>query len=329
MRILSPPRRTTITGGTFARNSEAIDSLGRIALPGLPRLEYVDGVGWVTWVEEATINLLTAAEALELSVETTKTVTSGVSYTIKIHGGNGTIILSDAATGMIAAGSFLTVTTISTSLTLTPAQTNSMWPTYIQLEQKAYPTSFCLSGSPRSAEPLTMPATGLSVSEGTIEGIVEITDISKRQDGSNYPSMIRLSGTSGYIELVHLASSADWVLGVGGVAAIISDSLTPNGWYYYKIRWSTNEAIVEFWYLLSQTKVASGTISYPSLPSAFNSYAYLGSQNGATYFVNTRFGRHRLSNIARTADPDFDNLMPNDANTVGIFDPTPIYNHLT
>jgi hypothetical protein len=334
MRILSPLRRTSISGAMFARNSEAYDSLRRIALPGLPRLEYMTGVGWVTTVEEATTNLLTAAEALELSVETTKTVTSGVSYTIKIHGGNGTITLSGAATGIIVAGSSLTVTTTSTSLVLTPAQTNSMWPTYVQLEQKVYPTQFQLPGTSRAAESLTMSTAGLSVAEGTIEGIVEITDVSKRQDGATFFRLFNIiNGTGAGISIYHLATSAYWQLktytsGVVTSTVDIADSLTPNGFYYYKVSWTASEAAAEFWNLESQTKVALETISSPNLPTAFGSYVYLGSYNESINYLDTRFGKHRLSNIARTDDPDFDNLMPDDANTVGIFDPTPVYNHL-
>jgi hypothetical protein len=308
---------------SFSRASTGYNTKGKLYMPNQIRLESVIYGGSMVLVEEAATNLLTAAEALELSAETTKTVTSGVSYTIKIHGSYGTITLSGAATGIIAAGSSLTVTTTSTSLVLTPAQTNSMWPTYIQLEQKAYPTSFCMPGSPRAAESLTMPTTGLSVSEGTNEGIFEVTDISKRQDG-NSNRLFRIVGSSGYIMAYHQGGGALWNFviynGTNGTTISIADSLTPNAFYYYKVRWSASEAVIEFWDLSTQTKVASGTITSPYLPSAFGSYVYLGSNDGSSYFINTRFGKHRLSNIARTADPDFNNLMPRDSNTTYLID---------
>jgi hypothetical protein len=72
--------------------------------------------------------------------------------------------------------------------------------------------------------------------------------------------------------------------------------------------------------LSSQTKVASATISDPTLPAAFAPKAYLGAYGMFYNYANTRFGRHRLSNIARTDDPDFNNLMPQDSNTVALMD---------
>jgi hypothetical protein len=394
MRILSPPRRTTITGATFTRNSEAIDSIDRIALPGLPRLEYVDGVGWITWVEEADTNLLTANQAsvetdttgfnsvssAALSRDTTifkygnaslKTVTPGAvanegfytsfasvvasnTYTASVwFKGSGTVLLGISE---YTAASVYVGLTYTSTITLTDtwtrysvsrafgstgeraliriittsgtAQAITFYADGLQLEQKAYLTQFCMPGSPRAAESLTMSTTGLSPTEGTIEGIVEITDVSKRQDGINN-RLFKIVGSSGYILLTHLESSAYWSLyvsnGINTANINIADSLTPSGWYYFKVSWSTT-VLVEFWDLETQTEAASNIISSPYLPAAFGSYVYLGNNDTGSYFANTRFGKHRLSNIARTDDPDFDNLMPNDANTVGIFDPTPIYN---
>ena len=547
MRILSPPRRTTITGATFARNSEAIDSLGRIALPGLPRLEYVDGVGWITWVEEADTNLLTENQAsvetdttgfytvssAVLSRDTTifkygnaslKTVTPGAvanegfytsfasvvasnTYTASVwFKGSGTVLLGISE---YTAASVYVGLTYASTITLTDtwtrysvsrafgstgeraliriittsgtAQNITFYADGLQLSQKAYPTSFCMPDSSRAAESLTMPVLatnlltanqasveegttgfyvwndanatitrdtteykygaaslkivtlgqvitegvaispisilpnsiytlsiwlkgsgavtlylieiasgggfvgqtmssvtltsvwtrysltrttvsnggelyllvatnaaqaitfwadglqlelgpyattwniptgatprmGLPVDQGTIEGIVEITDVSKRQDGID-DRLFKIVGSSGYILLTHLGSSAYWSLyvsnGTNTANINIADSLTPSGWYYFKVSWSTT-VLVEFWDLETQTEVASNIISSPYLPAAFDSYVYLGNNDTGSYFADTRFGKHRLSNIVRTTDPDFDNLMPNDANT--------------
>jgi hypothetical protein len=190
-----------------------------------------------------------------------------------------------------------------------------------QLEQKAYPTSFIPTS--RAAESLTMSTAGLSVNEGTIEGIVEINDNSKRQEGSGYDNrLFRLTGTSGYIQAYHQGIAAAWYFTVydgthGADVKFADDSAMPNDFYYYKMRWSASEAVAEFWNLETQTKAASGTISSPHLLSAF-SQLFVGSRDGVNYFLNTRFGKHRLSNIARTDDPDFDNLMPTDEYTTAI-----------
>jgi hypothetical protein len=396
MRILSPPRRTSISGATFARNSEAIDSLGRIALPELPRLEYVVGVGWVTWVEEADVNLLTPNQA-SVETDTTgfnsvssaalsrdtmifkygnaslKTVTPGAVANEGFYTSFASVVASNAYTASVwfkgsgtvllgiseyTAASVYVGLTYTSTITLTDtwtrynvsrafgstgeraliriittsgiAQAITFWADGLKLSQKSYPISFCMPGSPRAAESLTMPTTGLSVSEGTIEGIVEITDVAKRQTGVNN-RLFKIVGSSGYILLMHSGSTAYWSLyisdGTNTVNITIADLLIPNGLYYFKVLWSTT-VLVEFWDLSTQIKVAAGTISSPYLPSAFGSYVYLGNNDTGSYYLNTRFGKHRLSNIARTNDPDFDDLMPNDANTVGIFDPTPVYNHL-
>jgi len=409
MRILSPPRRTTITGATFSRNSEAIDSLGRIALPGLPRLEYVDGVGWVTWVEEATSNLIInpdcefnkpklngygydaylisvsstdyynfGSKSLKLTTGTTSfsnryyqmgettslnTLTAGLVYTFSAW------VYVPSTSGITLSNIYLNavyyVSSYTESKSLSPTafdtwqklvvtitipsgatqcfmriniaqniQNVSIYADDLKLSQKAYPTSFCMPDSPRAAEPLTMPTAGLSVSEGTIEGVVEITDVVKRIGVGSFANIFSIFKTDSTSDLAmrlnHDSASSLWYLRTyndAGVATQVSiaDSLTPNDFYYYKIPWAVIEAKIELWNLSTCTKVATGTISTPNLPSGFNIYGYMGSLTGYN-FANTRFGKHRLSDIARTADPDFDNLMPNDANTVQLFDPTPIYN---
>lgn len=188
-------------------------------------------------------------------------------------------------------------------------------------EAKAYATSFIETS--RAAESLTMPTAGLA-GAGTIEGIVDINDMIKRQNIGNTP-LLFLQGTSGYISVAHVYNSPTWNFTCSSESAykysLINDSDTPNGWYYYKVYWSTSEAGIEFWGLTSRSKVAFAKITNPNLPPAFAGYCNLGHIN-AGYYANTRFGRHRLSNIVRTTDPDFNNLMPRDEYTVALFDPT-------
>lgn len=189
-------------------------------------------------------------------------------------------------------------------------------------EVKAYATSFIETS--RAAESLTMPTAGLA-SAGTIEGMVDINDMIKRQGAAN-TSLFYLPGLAGgYISVAHMYNNPAWNFTCNSGSAykysIINDSNTPNGLYYYKCYWSTSEAGIEFWDLTSRSKVAFARITEPNLPSTFTAYCYLGHISSG-YYANTRFGRHRLSNIARTTDPDFNNLMPRDSNTVAIFDPT-------
>jgi hypothetical protein len=390
VRILSPPRRTNITGATFSRASEAYDSLGRIALPELPRLEYIAGVGWVTWVEEGSSNLLpvgkqkfvgwsTYSGAIVTLTQNQVVPEWGAKDATRIQTSGGTTlykyiytVLSPSVSGQayseqvciknigtttvrvqsnlgsiinISAGEIKKVTFSDTGNGVSDLQLHFRavnvddsldfiaW--HPMIETKAYNTSF--TDTSRAAESLTMPTTGLSVSEGTIEGIVEITDVVKRQTESMTAMLFQLrkmTGSNGIaMYLGHMMGTALWRLCSVDDSDIVtannfSDALTANGFYYYKAYWNSIVLKAEFWNLTSKTKILESSISSPSLPSAFSQQLYIGNQTASICYANTRFGRHRLSNIARTDDPDFNNLMPNDANTVGIFDPTPIYNHV-
>jgi len=189
-------------------------------------------------------------------------------------------------------------------------------------EAKEYATSF--HETTRAAESLTMPTAGLT-GAGTIEGMVDINDMIKRQGAVNTPLLYLPGLAGGYISVAHMYNNPAWNFTCNSGSAykysIINDSNTPNGLYYYKCYWSTSEAGLEFWDLTSRSKVAFTRITDPNLPPTFTAYCYLGHISSG-YYANTRFGRHRLSNIARTTDPDFNNLMPRDSNTVAIFDPT-------
>jgi hypothetical protein len=208
---------------------------------------------------------------------------------------------------------------------------DSVYACIAALEQKSYPTSW--TPASRSAESLTMPTTGLIVTGGTIEGIVEINDLSKRQISGQFNRIFRINySTINSIVLNHFATSAQWSLATyndagASTTVYIEDSLTPNGWYYYKVHWTSSLAKVEFWNLETQTKAAEASIVNPNMRTSFGTTLYIGSHDGTQSFLNSFFGRHRLSDIARTDDPDFNDLMPVDVNTVGIFDPT--YTFLT
>ena len=192
-------------------------------------------------------------------------------------------------------------------------------------EAKEYATSF--HETTRAAESLTMPTAGLSLSVGTIEGIVEINDLIK--DESNGArrvfSTFRQSGWA-----IHLGYyNGYWELGFWGdenkYSASIPNSLISNGWYYYKTYWTGSSMTIEFWNLSTRKKVASSTNTNVVMPTSSLTSFYLGYLPDNNLFANTRFGRHRLSNIVRTTDPDFNNLMPRDEYTVALFDPTYIF----
>jgi hypothetical protein len=192
-------------------------------------------------------------------------------------------------------------------------------------EEKAYSTSW--HPTTRSAESLTIPTAGLTPEQGTIEGIFECNEMAKRTTENQWNNIFDIptvSNTSG-IKVWH--NSTSWRLetrddsGTSSASAFISDSLTPDGPIGYRVSWSPAKARLEFWSVendVFKTLLASAEITNPKLPSAFASNMYIGSQNGSVNFLNTSFGRHRLSNIVRTGVPD----LIVDSNTIAVLSPT-------
>jgi hypothetical protein len=269
-------------------------------------------------------------------------VTASLSYTASVWlKGSGTIKLTlyEYTSGSALVGSTITEITLTDiwtrysatrtfgltgvytrmAVTTLTTQATTFYADGLQLELGPYATTWNIPTGE------LVPRMGLPVEHGTIEGIVEITDIVKRTSGNRGIINIPSTTLSYGIILYCPNGSSNFNLGTFTDATTFKEvtilsSLIPNGWYYYKIYWTVSEAIVEFWDLSSQTKVASATISDPTLPAAFATNAHLGAYTASTYFANTRFGKHQLPNIARTDDPDFNNLMPRDSNTVALMD---------
>jgi len=194
-----------------------------------------------------------------------------------------------------------------------------------QFEQKAYSTSF--HPSTRSAESLTIPTAGLTPGGGTIEGIFECNEMAKRTTENQWNNIFDIPTVSNTSGIMVWHNSTSWILetrddsGTSSTSAFISDSLTPDGPIGYRVSWSPAKARLEFWSVendVFKTLLASAEITNPKLPSAFASNMYIGSQNGSVNFLNTSFGRHRLSNIVRTDVPD----LIADSNTIAVLSPT-------
>jgi len=224
--------------------------------------------------------------------------------------------------------------------TYTPSETDNCWgPIYFwiegrnaqiylawsQLEAKPYPTSF-IDGT-RSAESLTIPTAGLTPEQGTIEGIFECNKMAKRTTENQWNNIFDIPTVSNTSGIMVWHNSTSWRLetrddsGTSSASAFISDSLTPDGPIGYRVSWSPAKARLEFWSVendVFKTLLASAEITNPKLPSAFASNMYIGCQNGSVNFLNTSFGRHRLSNIVRTDVPD----LIVDANTIAVLSPT-------
>lgn len=320
MRLLLP-KRYSVEDATFSRTLIAYDETQKLAGIEIPRI-IKTAYGKMMMVEESQTNLFPVAYSRQFTSNWTSGTLNGT-YTIKIYGSVGSLDLSGGYTGSVAAGETLTFAVSSATVTFTPTDD----PVYCSLVLKSYITSW--AESVRAAESLTLPTAGLSVSEGTIEGIVEITDLSKRQ-GSGNNMVFNISTGSNVLRLFHKTASGEWTLLIGETAYTylnVADTSTPNALYFYKAIWKADLAKIEFWNLSTKTMVGFAESTSPDLPSVLASVLNIGSLGASSGFANTRFGRHRLSDIARTDDPDFNDLMPSDANTTAIFDPT--YTFLT
>ena len=194
-----------------------------------------------------------------------------------------------------------------------------------QSEQKSYSTS--ITSGTRSAESLTIPTAGLTPEQGTIEGIFECNEMAKRTTENQWNNLFDIPTVSNTSGIMVWHNSTSWRLetrddsGTSSASAFIPDSLTPDGPIGYRVSWSPAKARLEFWSVendVFKTLLASAEITNPKLPSAFASNMYIGSQNGSVNFLNTSFGRHRLSNIVRTGVPD----LIVDSNTIAVLSPT-------
>jgi hypothetical protein len=266
-------------------------------------------------------------------------VTASLSYTASVWlKGSGTIKLTlyEYTSGSALVGSTITEITLTDiwtrysatrtfgltgvytrmAVTTLTTQATTFYADSLQLELGTCATTWNLPTGE------LVPRMGLPVEHGTIEGIMEITDISKRQ-GSGNNMVFNISTGSNVLRLFHKTASGEWTLLIGETAYTylnVADTLTPNALYFYKALWKADLARIEFWNLSTKTMVGFAESISPDLPSVLASVLDIGSLGASNGFANTRFGKHRLSNIARTDDPDFDNLMPMDSSTVAIMD---------
>ena len=260
----------------------------------------------------------------------------GRNFSLAIRAGTGTAItdtVSRSAKLLYDNVYLLTgiVTLTSSGLGAAGVQFNSMQPGdwFIvdawQSEQKSYPTS--ITSGTRSAESLTIPTAGLTPEQGTIEGIFECNEMAKRTTENQWNNIFDIPTVSNTSGIMVWHNSTSWRLetrddsGTSSASAFISDSLTPDGPIGYRVSWSPAKARLEFWSVendVFKTLLASAEITNPKLPSAFAPNMYIGSQNGSVNFLNTSFGRHRLSNIVRTDVPD----LIVDSNTIAVLSPT-------
>lgn len=165
----------------------------------------------------------------------------------------------------------------------------------LQIEQKAYATSWHLPGTTRAAETNLLPTSGLSPTQGAWRQWVYVNSNARRQTGYNRVLMIP-GALGGAIQLYHVAGTTDWALETSGNGAtkyaFVSDTYTPDGLHLFEVQWQASVAS------LLIDGIPRGTISNPTHPTVFATAAYIGSDNAGGEHLNTLFGQtqHRTDN---------------------------------
>jgi hypothetical protein len=164
----------------------------------------------------------------------------------------------------------------------------------VQVEPKTYATSW--TDTTRANETATIPTTGLSPTQGTVEMWAYVNAMARRT--TNYSELwcVRGQASGSYFSLLH-ATSANWELmtydGTTAAASYTPDSVTPDGWHHFAVSWngSTVKAYID-----GALKITQNT---PHMPAAFATSLYVGG-GAVNGYLNTTFDELHISNIARS-----------------------------
>jgi hypothetical protein len=189
-----------------------------------------------------------------------------------------------------------------------------------QVEVKSYPTTF--TEGTRAPEIVTIPISTISPTGGQWDHYVYVNDMARRQVAGQTPTLFHIPRQDGGmgIRVCHAEDTANWKLQTMDDTNNITeaealDTLTPDGWHRFTVKWTEAEA------KLLIDGVVAGTIANPALPSVFAQDAYVGSYDGNENFLNTLHDDIRVSNIARAdaddlADYQIDQPLPIDSSTI-------------
>ena len=179
---------------------------------------------------------------------------------------------------------------------------NDVYIAMIQLEQKPYATSF-IDGT-RAAETLTIPTAGvLNPQEGTVECWVYVNSVVRRDIVANWPTVVLIrKGTSvaNWIWLLH-DFYGNWALQIRKEDGTITgdgsfnDSLTPDGWHYFAIRWNTQEGTAELFHN-GVKRISLANVIFPAEYDRIE----IGHRSGSGDWINSLIDDLRISNRART-----------------------------
>jgi hypothetical protein len=183
----------------------------------------------------------------------------------------------------------------ATSVTVIPAQTNSAWPTYNQLENKAYTTSWQIGGIARNTENVTVPTANiLSPNQGTIELIVNYNP-TMRGDirylfmcAVGVINRLLLYRDTGGCLNAYLTNAA----GNNSVIYIADNATT--GPHRIALKWDSS-----VFKLFFDGNVLGAPVSSPSLPAILPATIQLGG-SGTNFILGSQISDVVFSNRART-----------------------------
>jgi hypothetical protein len=146
----------------------------------------------------------------------------------------------------------------------------------LQLEQKAYPTSWTLGGTTRAASGLSTPITTVNKSQGTIKAWVYITPAIKSTSGAKY--IFDANGT-GYLRCYHANGSDVFKFDTNdgsNTSSVTSGALTLNTWNELVCSYDGNSA--DFY--VNGSSVGT-PVTNPKLPTLLSTFNWGGLNDGS------------------------------------------------
>jgi hypothetical protein len=178
----------------------------------------------------------------------------------------------------------------------------------LQLEQKAYPTSWTLGGTTRNAVTCTIPSNVLNLSAGTIEKQFYITNsMLKAPSGTIFDLSTHSNGGNDLISLYYK-------VGTGLVFQTSDNSGNSSTATYSTALTAGNHKLAARWDSTSIILTVDGstgtqiTTSTPYLPTVAGTY-YIGNNNSSNYY-DSLLSYETISNTKRT-DSDISNRATN------------------
>ncbi|OEC87882.1 MULTISPECIES: hypothetical protein [Methanobacterium] len=278
---------------TFLRNSIAYDQNFNLVQANTPRFWTING-NMGLMIESSTTNILPAGLSQTFNQAWTSGNLNGT-YVISIKGSSGNLTLSGGATGTVTAGNSLVFTVTNSTVTFTPSNN----PTYSQLENKKYPTSWTLGGTTRAAETLTVSTNGLNLSEGTVELEFIINDSFK--DATAPSHRIFYTGIGSSQDIFSLRNTAGnfgaAISNHSGVAATVTVASSTLANVIHKATMGWKSTVLD---LTIDGNSAGTPKTNPSLPSLKSDKIYIGSDASAAQQADTIIKTICLSNKYRT-----------------------------